>query len=340
MSDSAQAFDQHLRLNFARNDALCAAPEQVERHLLVRLLQHDNQTAAGILPEKIGNSIRWIRRQCRLEDHNIGGKFLNGSNRLIEALGLADNPYVVLERKYLSQPDAENGLRIRHNHADRAFAVLRLNAFAWLDTARSADRSAAHPSSFRAYLRGRTARKLPALKTVFVNHHTDSAPAAIFKTAHHSSAAVDLHVGFCAHNIGGKRKRKIHRRTYRHIGIHAEQDAVGGNILGLDRLPRDDRARHARLVARRRRLQRHRQFYGKARRALHVRITPSILAALSNGFLGGFRHVCDDLPSGSCRAPLELSRCTFQAEITPPHPPCKVTEVMEQRRRSATGTAT
>jgi hypothetical protein len=73
---------------------------------------------------------------------------------------------------------------------------------------------------------------------------------------------------------------------------------------------------------------------------LHVRITPTILADFRNGFLGGFRHVCDDLPSGSCRAPLPLRMCTFQGEITPRHPPCKVTEVMEQRRRSATGTAT
>src|SRR6266404_7409132 len=194
-SDFAQAFDQHFRLNFARNDAMRAAPEQVERHLLVGLLQHDNQTAARILPEKIGNSVRWIRRQCRLEDHNVGGKFLNRSNGLIEALGLADNPYVVLKRKDLAQPHTENGLGIRHNHADRAFAVLRLNAVAWLDTTRSAHRSAAHPSSFRAYLRGRTARKLPALKTVLVNHHSDYAPATIFKTAHHSAAAIRLHVG-------------------------------------------------------------------------------------------------------------------------------------------------
>src|SRR6266478_10129789 len=145
LTDFAQAFDQQFRLNFARNDAMRATPEQVKRHLLVGLLQHNNQTAARTLPEKIGNSVRWIRRQRRLEDHNVGGKFLNGSNGLIEALGLADNPYVVLERKDLSQPDPENGLRIRHNHADRAFAILRLNALACLDTARSADRSAAHP---------------------------------------------------------------------------------------------------------------------------------------------------------------------------------------------------
>src|ERR1700730_903635 len=316
-----------------------AAPEQVERHLLVGFLQHDNQTAARILPEKIGNSICWIRRKGRLEDQNIGGKFLNSSNRLIEALGLSDNPYVVLERKDLSQPDAENGLRIRYNHADRAFAVLRLNTLAWLDTARSADRSAAHPSSFRAYLRGRTARKLPALKTVLVNHHTDSTPATVFKAAHHSSAAIHLHVHFCAHDIGGKRERKIDSRTDRHIRIHAEQDAVGGNVLRLHRLRGHTLDRESRRD-RRRRLQCHRQFYGKARRALHIRITPTILADFSNGFLGGFRHVCDDLPSGSCRAPLPLSMCTFQAEITPQHPPCKVTEVMEQRRRSATGTAT
>src|SRR6266436_3692341 len=237
LSDFAQAFDQYFRLNFARNDAMRAAPEQVKRHLLVGLLKHNNQTAARTLPEKIGNSVRWIRRQRRLEDHNVGGKFLNSGNGLIEALGLADNPYVVLKRKDLAQPDTENGLGIRHNYADRAFAVLRLNAVAWLDTTRSADRSAAHPSSFRAYLRGRTARKLPALKTVLVNHHTHSAPATILKTAHYSSAAIHLHVGFCAHDISRKRKRKIDSRTDRHIGIHAEQDAVSGNVLSLDRLP-------------------------------------------------------------------------------------------------------
>src|SRR5260370_9554374 len=97
-----------------------AAPEQVERHLLVGFLQHDNQTAARILPEKIGNSIRWSRRKGRLEDHNIGGKFLNGSNRLIEALGLSDNPDVLTERQDLSHPDQENALRIPPNHPSRA----------------------------------------------------------------------------------------------------------------------------------------------------------------------------------------------------------------------------
>jgi len=348
LSDFAQAFHQHFRLNFARNDAVRAAPEQVERHLLVGLLQHNDQMAGRTLPEKIGNSVRWIRSQGGLEDYDVGGKFLNGGNGLIEALGLADNPYVIFERKDLAQPSAENGLGIRHNHADRAFAVLRLNTFAWLNIDRSADRSAAHHSSFRvlpvaSYLRGRTCsielRKLSALKTVLVNHHTDSTPATIRKTAHHSSATIDLHVGFCAHDIGRKRECKIDSRTYRHIGIHAEQDTVGGNVLGLDCLSNDCRlARGSRLVDCR--LQCHRQFDGKARRALHVRITPSVLGDFSNGFLGGFRHVCDDLPSGSYRAPLPVSMCTFQGEITPQHRHCKVTEVMEQRRRSATGTGT
>src|SRR5260221_6353297 len=287
------------------------------------------------------NSVCGIRRQGRREDHNIGGKLLNGSKGLIEALGLADNPNVVFKREDLSQPDTENGLGIRHNHADRAFAVLRLDAFAWLDTTRSADRSAAHPSSFRAYLRGRTsARKLSALKTVLVNHHTDSTPATILKTTPHSPGAIHLHVGFGAYDIGGKRKRKLDRRTDRHVGIHAEQDAIGGNILGLDRLLCYFLTGHSRLVDCRRRLQCHRQFYGKARRTLHVRITPTILADFSNGFLGGFRHVCDDLPSGSCRAPLQFGMCTFQAEISPRHRQSKVTEAMEQRRRMATCTAT
>ena len=98
-----------------------------------------------------------------------------------------------------------------------------------------ADRSAAHPSSFRA-LPVAYRVQLPALKTVFVDDHADSAPAAIGKTAHHSPPAVHLYIGFRAHNIGGKRDRKIHRRTHRHIRIHAEQHSIGGNIFGFDRL--------------------------------------------------------------------------------------------------------
>src|ERR1019366_6771989 len=143
----------------------------------------------------------------------------------------------------------ENGLGIGHNHADRAFAVVRLRTVAGLD----ANRSATHYSSFRAlpvayYLSRSSCRrpgdaasrvstsKLPALKTVLINDHADSAAATIFKTAYHSSAAIHLHGGFRADDIGGERNRKIDSRTYRHIGIHAEQHTVGGNVLGLDRL--------------------------------------------------------------------------------------------------------
>src|SRR2546429_7326633 len=77
---------------------------------------------------------------------------------------------------------------------------------------------------FRAYLRGRTARKLPALKTVLVNHHTNSAPATIFKTTHHSSAAIHLHIGFCAHDIGGRRKRKNTHPTHKHTASHTAKN--------------------------------------------------------------------------------------------------------------------
>src|ERR1039457_940106 len=63
-------------------------------------------------------------------------------------------------------------------------------------------------------------RKLPALKTILINDHADSAAAAIFKTADHSPAAIHLHVGFRADDIGGERKRKNDTRTYRHSGLH------------------------------------------------------------------------------------------------------------------------
>jgi hypothetical protein len=126
LGDFAQAFHQHFRLNFPRNDAMGAASEQIKRHLLVGFLQHDDQTATRALPEKIGNRVGGIRSQRCLEDHNIGGKFLNGGNGLIEALGLADNPYVVLEGKDLAQPGAENGLGIRHESRGSCLCRLRL----------------------------------------------------------------------------------------------------------------------------------------------------------------------------------------------------------------------
>src|ERR1035437_5360786 len=77
-------------------------------------------------------------------------------------------------------------------------------------------------------------RKLPALKTILINDHADSAAAAIFKTADHSPAAIHLHVGFRADDIGGERNHKNASRTQTHIGNHPEQHTVGGNVLGLD----------------------------------------------------------------------------------------------------------
>ncbi len=205
LGDFAQAFHQHLRLNFARNDGVGAAPEQIERQLLIGFLQHNDETAVRILPEKIGDSVGWIRGQHSFEDHNVSGKFLDGGNSLLETLGLADDPYIVFERENLAQPGAEYGLGIRHNHTDRAFAILRLKAFACLDTNRSADRSTAHPSSFsRPTRRGQTflyrnsavLRTLFALKTVLIDDHPDSTPATIFKTTHHSPATIHLHINF------------------------------------------------------------------------------------------------------------------------------------------------
>jgi len=179
---------------------------------------------------------------------------------------------------------------------------------------------------------------LSAVETILVNHYANAATAAVLKTAHHSPAAIDLHVRLRSDNIGGKRQCEIHSRTDRDIYIHAEEDAIGGNIFRLNPLCRYCGSGSARLTACR--LQSHRQFYWKARRGLYVRVPPAILADISNDSFGGFRHVCDDLPSSSFRAQLGLRMCTFQAEITPRHQQCKVTEVMEQRRRSAGGTGT
>src|ERR1035441_901607 len=59
-------------------------------------------------------------------------------------------------------------------------------------------------------------RKLPALKTILIDDHADSAAAAIFKTADYSPAAIHLHIGFRADDIGGGGKRKNDSRTHPH----------------------------------------------------------------------------------------------------------------------------
>src|SRR5450755_4048452 len=125
-----------------------AAPEQLQRHFLVRFLQHDHETATRILTEEFGNRLGWVRRQNGLEDHNVSGELLDGRSGLIETLGLTDNSDIVLKSEDLAQPRAEDGLGIRDNHPDRTFAVLRLNPFAGLDTDCVAHRSATRPSSF------------------------------------------------------------------------------------------------------------------------------------------------------------------------------------------------
>jgi hypothetical protein len=58
LRDFAQTFDQHFWLDLARNDGMRAAPEQFQRHLLIRFLQHNHQAAVSrILPEDVRNRV-------------------------------------------------------------------------------------------------------------------------------------------------------------------------------------------------------------------------------------------------------------------------------------------
>jgi hypothetical protein len=43
-----------------------------------------------------------LRRQGRLENHHIGGKFVNGSHGLVKTLSLTDNTDVVFKREYFA----------------------------------------------------------------------------------------------------------------------------------------------------------------------------------------------------------------------------------------------
>ena len=97
-------------------------------------------------------------------------------------------------------------------------------------------RSTTHPPSFRAYPRVPPYHlpQILALKTILVDDRADPAPATVIKTSHYSSSTIDLHIRASAPNhIGGKRNRKIYCRTHWNVGIHAEQNTIRGNILGL-----------------------------------------------------------------------------------------------------------
>src|SRR5437588_6609108 len=78
---------------------------------------------------------------------------------------------------------------------------------------------------FAAYMPRTSAPRrtqLSALETILVDHYADAATATVLKTAHHSPAAINLHVRLRSHNVGGKRQCEIHSRTDGDIHIHAK----------------------------------------------------------------------------------------------------------------------
>src|SRR5580698_10871050 len=77
---------------------------------------------------------------------------------------------------------------------------------------------------------------LNSLEMVFVDHYAHTAPASIFKAAHHATAAVNLHILARAHHVGRQQNRKVHHRSHRHVAIHRKQNAVGRDVLGLRRI--------------------------------------------------------------------------------------------------------
>jgi hypothetical protein len=70
------------------------------------------------LPQKIGNSFDHVGRQCRFEQHYIGGEFLGGRKRLGKRFSLTDDANVIFHRKDLAQASAKDGLRVGHDHTN------------------------------------------------------------------------------------------------------------------------------------------------------------------------------------------------------------------------------
>src|SRR5215472_2241309 len=102
------------------------APEQLQRQLLVRSLRHHHEAQPLRLFQHFLHRIGRMFSQSRFKNENFGAEFLGRSNGLGQGLGLTDNANVILDRKNLAQPGAEDRLRVGHNHTYELLPVLHL----------------------------------------------------------------------------------------------------------------------------------------------------------------------------------------------------------------------
>src|SRR5579864_4157835 len=99
---------------------------------------------------------------------------------------------------------------------------------------------------------------LCSLEMVLVNHHANAETPAIFKGTHHTSPAVDLHIGAGAYCLRRQHDGEIHNRPNGHIALHREQHAIGGNVFCKGGIGRTFRLHRSRKMQR------------KSRRALQI----------------------------------------------------------------------
>jgi len=227
---------------------MSAAPEQIERHLLVGSWSTTTRRQLAFCRRRSETASAGFGDRAP-RNHDIARESLNGGNCLSRSPP---------GRRPVCRPRGRKSFGVRRERwpayppelRDRGFAVLGWStspgstrievlpeASPGLSTAvlTNCRAKCCHPSSllFANCVSRTTRRELPVtsqlrsrrgkaaslsrttcVKTVFVNHHADSASAAIGKAAHHSSATIHLHIGCRAHDIGGKRNCKIDRRTH------------------------------------------------------------------------------------------------------------------------------
>src|SRR5215813_12601575 len=95
---------------------------------------------------------------------------------------------------------------------------------------------------------------LRTFEVILVDHNTHAATPAIFKTAHNASATVDLYISYEADHFTGQQNREVDQRANGNVGVHREEHAISGDVLGL------------RVVSSSLPLHRNWQMNGKARR--------------------------------------------------------------------------
>ena len=114
----------------ASENATHTPPQVVHGFFFPGVMRNDDDLCAMLRsPDYFRNSIRWIRRQPRLEKDDVGRGVRYHIQRLLQTVGLGDDFQIFLEGENLGHSHPENRLRIGNDNIHRASPRFR---HAWL----------------------------------------------------------------------------------------------------------------------------------------------------------------------------------------------------------------